>query len=1140
MNSTNSTILVVGAGIGGIRSALDLADTGHQVILIDKSPKLGGTLSQLDHQFPNDHCGMCKMLPTLERDVSSQFCLRKGLFHQNIEIMLSTELVELKGEPGKFEVTLRRTPPLVDQQRCIGCGECTRVCPVEAPDEINAGLTLRKAIYLPVAHSTPNQYLVDSASCTLCGECRKVCPTDAIRLGLDALRSFKILVVDDELIVRDSIKEWLSDEGFSVHMAGSGKEALQMLDESEYGLMLLDVKMPGMDGVEVLKLTRESKPDMPVLMMTAYATVETAVEAMKFGARDYLMKPFDPDIVVKLVKELFETKDSGNEQSLEVGAIIISTGFGLADPKKGLNTYGFGVLPGVVTSMEFERLMSGSGPTRGKLLRPDNGREIRKVAWLQCVGSRNIVENADYCSSVCCMFAIKEAVLAKQKAPGELDTTIFYMDMRTFGKDFQRYRESAEKEAGVRFIRSRVHSVVPEGEALSITYTDTDGSIRQELYDLVVLSTGQKPSKENRELAELAGVDLNPWGFCQVNETHTSRSSREGLFAGGSFGGARDISESIIQAGSASLATSALMASKNVKLSSREYPVPHLRDVGRELPRIAAVLCTCAGAISDASDVERVRKCLRDEDWVEQVMPVERLCSEATWEETTKKLMESGANRILIGACLPHAYGAKLRELAGTMGLSPALIEWVDIRTLAFPDSGMDREETTKEILSKLEMGAAKLREVEPRLPTTLEVVQEALVVGGGIAGMTAALSIADQGFRVMLIEKTPQLGGNLKRLHRTLQGFSPQELLSKTIARVESHSQIQVYRQAHVLRSEGHAGRFLTTIARDGGTEEKLSHGVAILATGGSEAPIHLSECGHCDSILSQLELEERLHKGQLNPADLNTVVMIQCFGSREGERNYCSRVCCASALKHALYLKEQNSELEVYIFYRDMMAYGFMETHFTRARREGIVFIQYKPEEKPVVRVQGNAAAVIGFDPILGRHLELHPDLVVLGTGIVPARQDLLAEAFGVQINENGFFQEADYKWRPVDSMKEGVFLCGTAHSPRSIAESISMAEAAAYRALRILSRKRLSSSSVVAEVRHSLCSLCERCITACPYGVRWKDEDENRIIVNQPFCQGCGSCAAECPNGASVLRGYQDRQVMAVIDAAIGNLD
>ena len=396
--------LVVGAGISGIRAALDLAETGYGVTLIDRAPHLGGILSQLDYQFPTDHCGMCKMLPLVDRDASSQYCLRKGLFHENIEILLSTELISVAGEAGNFDVTLRQKPSWVDPALCIGCGDCASVCPVTVPDAFNSGMVNRKAIYLPVPHAIPNPYVIDFSVCSRCGACEKVCPTGAIRISEQERKKFRILVVDDELIVRDSLKEWLEEEGFSVDMAESGSEALKRLAEGPYHLMLTDIKMPGMDGVEVLQKAKESCPDLCVVMMTAYATVETAVEAMKTGALDYLVKPFDPDKLIPMVLRIYEDLEAALGRRLNVGALVLCGGTSYYDPSQGKNTFGYGILPGVVTSLEFERIFSGTGPSGGRLVRPGDDRPVRKVAWVQCVGSRDLQSDADFCSNVCCMY----------------------------------------------------------------------------------------------------------------------------------------------------------------------------------------------------------------------------------------------------------------------------------------------------------------------------------------------------------------------------------------------------------------------------------------------------------------------------------------------------------------------------------------------------------------------------------------------------------------------------------------------------------------------------------------------------------------------------------------------------------------
>jgi heterodisulfide reductase subunit A len=736
------------------------------------------------------------------------------------------------------------------------------------------------------------------------------------------------------------------------------------------------------------------------------------------------------------------------------------------------------------------------------------------------------------------MFSLKEAMLVKERSGGAIDAAIFYMDMRTFGKQFQRYREKAEKEHGVRFVRSRIHSVAPEPSDGSVwlDYAQIDGGMHSEPFDLVVLATGQRPPKGASQLAEAAGVELNSWGFCRTEEFSLSRTTRDGVLVSGSFSGLRDISESVIQAGSAALRASSILRSTGGGLAeaqSRETPI---RDVSRELPEVAAAICTCNGALETAVDLGEVLEKLSHSDSVNRIFKIERLCTQEGWAELEDRIKTGEANRVLIGACQPCVYAGKLKELARSVGLNPGLMDGVDIITPTFSGRNSGESQVGLNVQAALLMGAARLKGINPVRSLSTEVVQKALIVGGGIAGMAAALAIAEQGLDVSLIERANELGGNLRSLHSALGGYKPRELLQKTIMNVEKHPRIHIYKEARVAHSSGQVGRFLTVIEKGDGTVETLEHGVTILATGGSEAQTLSFGHGKNEAIITQHKLEERLHTGDLKPAGLRSVVMIQCVDSRDENRRYCSRICCSSALKNALYLKEQNPEVDIYVLYRDIMAYGFLEAHYTKARKAGIVFIQYDLDGLPVVRTEGDTISVTVRDPVLGRDLLLEPDLLALSTGMVPGDQKNLSEIFGVEVDEDGFFREAESKWRPVDFLKSGVFMCGLAHSPRSIEESIASAEAAAQRALSIIGSERISSSSVVAEVRSSLCSLCERCIDACPYGARWRDEDEERIMVNELACQGCGSCAAACPNSASVLRGYSDQQMLAVIDAAL----
>jgi heterodisulfide reductase subunit A2 len=1140
--------LVIGGGISGIRAALDLAEFGYGVTLIERAPHIGGILSQLDYQFPTDRCGMCKMLPLVERDASSQFCLRKGLFHENIDIKLSTELASVEGEPGDFRVTLRQEPNPVDPDRCIGCGKCVDVCPVEVADEFNARLSTRKAIFLPVPHTIPNPYCIDTAACTQCGACQKVCPTEAIRLVDEGRKDFNILVVDDELIVRDSLKEWLEVEGgFHVSMAENGQEALDHLKAETCHLMLLDIKMPGMDGVEVLQKAKELFPDLPVIMMTAYATVETGVEAMKIGALDYLIKPFDTDSLIPKIIQTYQSLSTPPGPELEVGAIVMSGGTSYYNPATGKDTYGYGTLPDVVTSLEFERMFSGTGPYGGKLVRPSDGRPITRIAWLQCVGSRDIQSDADFCSNICCMYAIKEAMVARDRAARsgtKLETSIYYMDMRTFGKSFQRYRDRSEA-AGVAFKRGRVHSVELDRSAddLQLRWADTDGGVQVDHVDLVVLSVGQRPAEGAQALTEALGIGLNPWGFAQTEPFSLTRTERTGIIASGSFAGLKDISESVIQASAAALAASTAIHNAGGSISLKDDKAPVYEDVLRQVPRILVAICNCNDTVNQALNQPALSAHLQSDPAVDQVHYLDSICTAEGWDKLVALVKQHRPNRLLIGACLPYVYARKLKALGAEVALDPRLMEVVDIRTPVFQapaeETPANAEPADITIQRLLAMAVARLQRIAPSPVSTIPVFQQALVIGGGIAGMTAALSIANHNFTVDLVESAEQLGGNLRWLNKTIDGQDIATLLEETCDRVTNHPHINVHLDTRVIAAFGQAGAFYSTLENGEGKAVQLNHGVTILATGGHESVTTSYGFGTNPRILTQQNLEMQLHDKTLDPTQLQTVAMIQCVDSREEPRNYCSRVCCSTSLKHALALKAANPAMRVVVFYRDMMSYGFNETFFTQARKSGITFIPYTLDRKPTVAADtanGDRVTVSGYEPILGRPVEMAAELVVLATGVVPVLPKELVDAYGVDTDQDAFFQEAESKWRPVDALKEGVFACGLCHSPRNVSESIATAEAAAERALRIIGRERLPAGTIVARIHESLCSLCERCVEACPYGARSLDPENERILVNPAMCQGCGTCAATCPNDAAYIEGFDAEQMMDVIDAAL----
>jgi heterodisulfide reductase subunit A2 len=523
------------------------------------------------------------------------------------------------------------------------------------------------------------------------------------------------------------------------------------------------------------------------------------------------------------------------------------------------------------------------------------------------------------------------------------------------------------------------------------------------------------------------------------------------------------------------------------------------------------------------------------------VVTIARVCTTEGWQALVDKAERASAafNRLLIGACLPYVYARQLKTLGARIALDPLLMNVVDIRTHAFTAVDLGPEKIGRLMESDLQMAAARLKRTAPLPAPTQPVTPSALVVGGGVAGMTAALAIAEHGYKVVLIERDKQLGGNLRWLQKTIEGFDISALRESLCQRIEKQPLIDTRLQTQVVSAFGQAGTFFTTLESEGGAPDTIEHGVTLLATGGHEAAAAAYGYGDSPAIVTQKELEEKLAQHAIDPGALRSVVMIQCVGSRQEPRNYCSRVCCGATLKQILALKKANPDLPVYVFYRDMMSYGFSESYFTEARKAGAIFIAYDPNSPPDVLIPEADHTVVrisGHDPILDRRIEIEADLLVLATGIVPALPQPLVEAFGATLDPDGFFQEAESKWRPVDALKEGVFACGIALGPRSVTESIATAEAAAQRSLRILAQPVMTAGTVTAAVRDALCARCERCIAACPYGARWVDPEVGKIRVNPVMCQGCGTCAATCPNSAAVLEGFTDSRMLDTIDAAL----
>ena len=823
---------------------------------------------------------------------------------------------------------------------------------------------------------------------------------------------------------------------------------------------------------------------------------------------------------------------------LEVGSVILAPGFSPYDPSK-LDFYGYGKHPNAITSMQFERLLSASGPTEGHVARPSDHKAPKKIAWFQCVGSRdqNRCNNA-YCSSVCCMYAIKEAVIAKEHAGDALDCAVFFMDMRTYGKDFERYYEGA-KSQGVRFLRSKVHTIdpVPGSDDLSIRYVTESGEMQTEVFDMVVLSVGLETSPEVVAMAESLGVGLTSGNFCQTDTFAPVTTSRAGVFVCGAFQGPKDIPQAVVDASASAAAAGELLSSaRNTQTRTAEV-VPEVNVAG-DRPRVGVFVCNCGINIAGVVDVPAVRDYAATLPFVEYVTDNMYSCSQDTQDSMTDIIREKRLNRVVVAACTPKTHEPLFQETLINAGLNKYLFEMVNIRN---QDSWVHKnnpEIATHKAMDLVRMAINKVALKEPLAESELTVGQTPLVIGGGIAGMTAALSLARQGYDTHLVERTGQLGGQANSLYRTWRGEDIQSHLADLVARVNAEKRLHVHLNTQLASVDGFVGNF-KTVLKNGTEETAIEHGVTIVATGASELQPDEYLYGEDPRVLTSLELDRKMLAGDAMLDGLNTAVFIQCVGSREPERPYCSRVCCTHSIESALAIKTRNPEAGVYILYRDIRTYGERETLYKKAREAGVIFIRYDLENKPRVVRDGERLTVRVTDHVLGLPVEITTDLLTLAAAIVPYADEQLSQFFKIPLNDDGFFVEKHAKLGPCEFATDGVFLCGLAHYPKSIDEAVSQGKAAASRAVTLLAQENIFTSGEVASVDPQMCSSCGVCVSICPYSApSFIAEDARmfagRATINPALCKGCGLCVASCRSGAIHLRGFDNNQIFAMLDA------
>jgi heterodisulfide reductase subunit A len=1003
----SNKVLVVGGGMGGIRAALDLAETGRDVVLIDKGFAIGGLMTQLDRTFPTNNCDLCTLSPHLSESGRQL----------HIQLMTMTQLTGLSGEAGRFTATLATQPRYIDLGKCTGCGECYR----EFPDAVRftPGLDHRAPTCMRYPQGTPYAYSIIKNAATDFKALAGCCPADAIL----------------------------------------------------------------------------------------------------------------PD-------------DAEKVQEMEIGSVILAPGADVFNPEI-LDTYGYGVNPNVVTSLEYERILSASGPTKGELVRPSDGKRPQKIAWIQCVGSRGIQEGSvPYCSSACCMFALKEAIVTRERFYDDMETTLFYMDMRTSGKDYERYLQRAIHDYGVRLVRTRPHTVEPIIEAgtptgdLQIRYlTDGDSPLQIENFDMVVLATGFRVSPEAKELAGKIGIDLNEHGFARTGSFDPVATSRPGIYVCGMFECPKDIPDTMVQASAAAASAASDLTPLRVVAETKEV-LPPEREVAGQEPRIGVFVCDCGLNIGGVVNVEEIAASVADLPEVVVSETIGHGCSRESLEHIQAQIRLKNLNRVVVGACSPRTHEGLFQETVRKAGLNKYLVEIANLRdqdTWVHPDRPVDAAAKAKELMR---MAVASVRLARPLADQTLPMNKDVLVVGGGIAGMTAALRLADAGYKVYLVERSRELGGVAKQIRRTLEGEDMVAYVADLVKKTEAHDRIQVWKQAMVVDHSGLAGMFRTGLQV--GPQmfyREVRHGITILATGALPNRPNEYLLGRHKAVRTQLDLEGFLEDHPEEVQNWQKIAMIQCVGSRVPDNPNCSRVCCPAAVKNALKLKELNPEAQVLVLYRDMRTPGFEEDYYRRAREQGVVFVPYKLEDMPRVEPEGGKVSVSFSDPILAQKAQVSADCLALSTGMVADEESSedLGTIFRLPRTEDGYFLEDHVKLRPIDLPIPGFFVAGTAHAPKTVRETLAQAQAAAGRAQTFLARDSINLGALVAQVNGELCAACLICVRACPFGVPFINED-GFSEIDPAKCHGCGVCASECPAKAIQLMQYEDDHILAKLDGLL----
>jgi len=995
---TVGAVLVIGGGPAGMQAALDLADSGYKVYILEITPSIGGTMAQLDKTFPTNDCSMCILSPKL---------VATGR-HENITMLTHAELKKVHGKAGDFKVHLTKHSRYIDEKLCTGCGVCAEHCPIEGTNPFDRDMAPERAIYVPFPQAVPLIYTIDKGLCVGCGVCEKFCEAKAIKYSMEA----------------------------------------------------------------------------------------------------------------------------DKEEVIEVGSIILSPGYDVFEAKKKIE-YGHTVYPNVLTNIEFERMLSASGPTEGHIIRPSDGDVPKKIAFIQCVGSRDAQTGNTYCSSYCCMAAIKQAVIGQEHVPG-LKTKIFFMDTRAFGKEFEEYLQRAENEYGVGILRN---TRVPKVEEDPITHNlimhyHEGPEIQEETFDMVVLSAGARPPANAEAVSKLLGIQLNKFGFCEADDLSPVETSVPGIFVCGAFSGPKDIPDSIAQASGAAGKVAAMLSKERGKLvAKKEYPKE--KDVAGKEPRIGVFVCHCGINIGSVVNVPEV---LEYASKLPHVVYTERnlyTCSGDTQKKIKEMIEKHDLNRVVVASCTPRTHEPLFQNTCREAGLNKYLFDMANIRDQYSWVHRLEPERATEKAKDLVRMSVAKAGGLEPLPQPKIPVTPVALVIGGGLSGMSAALEIANAGYQVHLVEKEKELGGHLRQIYHTLSGVDPQDTFKKLKKELDEHKNIKLHIGDQVTEVKGYIGNFETTLK----SGDKVKHGAIVVASGAVEYNPTEFLHGKNPKVVKQTELGTMLAQKKFKA---DNVVIIQCVGSRNEEHPSCSRICCSTAMANAEKIKREHPHTNVFVLYRDIRTYGFAEEHYNEAARLGVIFLRYDPADPPKVYENGHDLFVEVDEAFIEQAVKIKTDYVVLNAATHPNPDNAeLAKMLKVPLTKEGFFLEAHMKLRPVDFATDGVFLCGLAHSPRLIGESVSQALAAAARVNTVLSKDFIEAEGVVSVVDEEKCIACGRCEEICEYKAPRIEEVSPGVFksrINEALCKGCGSCAVACCSRAIRAKNFKTEQILTMIEACL----